>query len=1003
MDDLDHSIHIAEYDWTSFYEDSEECSLLQPSLAYPDNSSDSEDSSSVFEQEPQHRPAANKDAPEGNTRGCSTVEESCTGCIEVSVQLNQSDAGRQRDDVTTKAEEDIVTQVDSEICLDGGNTAEHITDVTNNITDTLHTEVIDVQVSVQTESDICDFKSIHEPDPDVKDQNVNEPLAAEKAVAVSEDVGSAPIKAEKERWFVTVNESPARHRPRIASVKKKRRQKKPCKDNHMTITLGYGFESEVNRDKKESEREMDMKFIMQLHQNSGGHLKAEINPESLQWENMSSLTSSEEDNVSHSSKENTDKPTMDRNKYEICSLANTFTLKDLSQLESMESDEFEDSVEFFSSHSYDSESYVSASESVEDPLHLIKEQHTKTQQMQCNAVITQDREMHSCNGALSSNAAATNCEGYEIDRAYVEPTVTFPSASQRVDKMPDDNSTCDIDTDSTAPHMHSDAPGLQKDELPTEVNLPASGCTMGDQLGSPPLPVPDLTVTPCSVVDSPETYAEATGHTRPVYAISAFWDEMEKLTINDILQLRMGRSTPHRETQETVRPNVDTQTHSSSLADTEEYHLSDVGLLDISDTADSDYCTLSDESKPDRSSCDFSTSDFEEDYWQFISASRNPSPDSYSKTQHSQRTPDFLFSAHDEDGSTSSEGKETPVPLEHSDQELQSPRQMLKSESVQNIQALNTEELSLQGLFSNDDSSLFLGSCKSLEESAILDLSDSLETLVSAPILSNTDVLDEHYRITFPEVFEYFFMQGKAENESSCVTVYDPENLSVAPTYEHSICLFRDEMSFSSLHDSRCGEGKPIPIFSCSHPTVRELTFPKPDYFFLSADTLEEDDISPIRVVSHSLIQTSDCGIVRSQDWKSLLSIRKISFHGKGSIWCRGSGTWVFPAAAEKRADPQIPVLDVGRVSSAPSKLFGELAVQQSILDAAKQESTFSTLKQSDMCLVCIAFASWVLTSSDPKAADAWKAALLANVSALSAIRYLRQYVKKRSSLHDDP
>uniref|UniRef100_A0A671XNV8 Uncharacterized protein n=2 Tax=Sparus aurata TaxID=8175 RepID=A0A671XNV8_SPAAU len=55
------------------------------------------------------------------------------------------------------------------------------------------------------------------------------------------------------------------------------------------------------------------------------------------------------------------------------------------------------------------------------------------------------------------------------------------------------------------------------------------------------------------------------------------------------------------------------------------------------------------------------------------------------------------------------------------------------------------------------------------------------------------------------------------------------------------------------------------------------------------------------------------------------------------------------------------------------------------------------------MCLVCIAFASWVLKSSDPEAADAWKAALLANVSALSAIQYLRQYVKKRNPSRDDP
>uniref|UniRef100_A0A8C5CV73 Uncharacterized protein n=2 Tax=Gadus TaxID=8048 RepID=A0A8C5CV73_GADMO len=48
------------------------------------------------------------------------------------------------------------------------------------------------------------------------------------------------------------------------------------------------------------------------------------------------------------------------------------------------------------------------------------------------------------------------------------------------------------------------------------------------------------------------------------------------------------------------------------------------------------------------------------------------------------------------------------------------------------------------------------------------------------------------------------------------------------------------------------------------------------------------------------------------------------------------------------------------------------------------------------MCLLCIAVASWVLRSTDPHAADSWKAALLANVSAISAIQYLRHYVLRR-------
>lgn len=33
-------------------------------------------------------------------------------------------------------------------------------------------------------------------------------------------------------------------------------------------------------------------------------------------------------------------------------------------------------------------------------------------------------------------------------------------------------------------------------------------------------------------------------------------------------------------------------------------------------------------------------------------------------------------------------------------------------------------------------------------------------------------------------------------------------------------------------------------------------------------------------------------------------------------------------------------------------------------------------LKQSDMCLVCIAFASWVLKTANPQVGDAWKAGM---------------------------
>lgn len=42
----------------------------------------------------------------------------------------------------------------------------------------------------------------------------------------------------------------------------------------------------------------------------------------------------------------------------------------------------------------------------------------------------------------------------------------------------------------------------------------------------------------------------------------------------------------------------------------------------------------------------------------------------------------------------------------------------------------------------------------------------------------------------------------------------------------------------------------------------------------------------------------------------------------------------------------------------------------------AGREGVFSRVKQSDMCLVCIAFASWVLRSADPESADTWKAGM---------------------------
>ncbi|XP_010765288.1 uncharacterized protein perm1b [Notothenia coriiceps] len=977
MDDLDHSIHIANDDWTSFYEECEGCGLVQPSLACPDSwsLSDSEELgnpssvSSAGHQEPEHSCAASSDGAEGSAAGCCMEEENCTdGVKSVSVQVVQCGSAGE-----TKAEAGRGNPEENAF-----NTAEHIEEEKHaNIKTTLQIEQLNVQCSegesselkrgdeaVQIETDIHGLISTQQPDP------ISYNLT-ELDGSVSEDVSG--LRAEKERWFVTVNESPARQGVRAASVKKKRRQKKTRKER----SLENHYRLEKTKDNNESEVERNL--VKKCAETDSESVPMGVISDSSQM----SLTSDEEDNLSEqlvmspSPQDNIIEPTVEFKSN------NRITPRKPIKLDSVESDVYEDGVEFYSTHSFDSESYLSATESWEDLQHLLKEhqQLQRSLSLTENSYLfnlteiteadnTQDREM------LSYDVPASNCEGHES-------TDVQPSAGQSADRMPEDISTCDNQTHSTLP---APTPGLQKQE----VNHLASGGSSVNQL----LPIPDLTVTPCSVADSPETYAEAAGHTRPVYAISAFWDEMEKLTINDILQLRVGRSTPPRDT---VTPNAD-----GPLLDTVEYNLSDGVLMDTSDTADSDYFTQPDESKRDRSSCEFSTSDFEEEYWQYLSASRNQSPDPQSKSQQSPG--DSPFTAYEKEESLSSE---TPVPLEDyaEDQEasdfllsrLGLPRPITKSKSLQNLSAFKTEDLSLQLLLGKDESSLFLSSCPSLEENVVLTASDSLGTQIP------TSLLGEHDQISLPEVFEYLYSDDRTNGDSQCVKVYDPVDISMV--YDYSLCAFSDEMSFSFLYNFPRSEEKPIPIFSCSQPLIRELTFPNPDFVFLRSDFEEEGDISPFRIMSSSFFKRDDCGVSASNgfyNWKSLM--RKVRFPDKGSIWCSRSGATVFPDEVEKittkSADPPLTVLTARRGSSSPFLLFSELALQKRVLDAlqaTRQEGIFSSLKQSDMCMVCIAFASWVLKSSDPESADAWKAALLANVSALSAIQYLRQYVKRRN------
>ncbi|XP_061640894.1 uncharacterized protein LOC133483540 [Phyllopteryx taeniolatus] len=961
MDDLDHSMHIAEEDWSSFYQESEECCVPQPLLACPEG-------------------LCRLDSSVSATQSLQSLDENITTCVRV--EVIQGVAGGREEDTAEDDKGQICNYIGIPLLRKEVKGEECIPEETKeSIIQTLEAVVKDVARSLPTERET-----------DVRRQG--------------EVTNRVPPREEKERWFVTLslNDSPLRRRACATPRKKKTKQKNtpqhdksevskhmnaipsqnmsnekagqkgPC-DVVQNISEGTMRDGDMvqnlrerslhsGQDIKENYKERTMQDDDLRQDNQEGTLHDDIvqnDGEGTPYDsdvltnrregtlhdgammqnnsregplhgddtvhsdrrgilqNFTEVTMHDEDVQNnregtvyqdHTAQEDNVEGTL---RGDILQNNREGTLNEIIHFERVDSDEFEDSVEFFALHSSGSEIYLSAAESVDQD--LFEEDSVENQPTECPTYSSSSSLLYSCNPIQSSeslqgrdpHAAVSNCDS-SGDQAHVEPTWAFPLIGQRGDTPPTKSSS----------QAKADQP-----EVRTEQNLrPCSG----DGHRS----VPDVIVTP--VADGPEAYVQAAGHTPCVYAISAFWDEMEKLTINDLLQLRMAKSPPPTE-----------MSQSSSLVDPEEHHLTDGGLTDVSDAADSDYFTQPDDSKPDRSSWDFSACDFEDDYWQYLGVSRNTSPDQSCKSQQEEK---------DEEGGTSCQ---TPVPVEEPARQNLIPRRMKKNKSVQNVRAINTEDLSLQSLLHSDEKKSKWG---------IMNLKEGgrVGSTIAAPVQG--DGLESFS--------ESFITRGTAHNNVICV--YDPEGISLAPVCEDMFCTCEQKMFLPT----QSHKWKPIPIFSCSHPTIRELTLPKWNYPFLSADFLEEHAISPVQIVSHAL------QVAKNPSGKSLLSFGKVCFQDKGSNWCRRSDGWVFPAHSE---EGDIVVPTVGGVSpQAPE----QQRIVGTILRPVR-EGVSSALQQSDMCLVCIAFASWVLMSSDPESADAWKAALLANVSALSAIQYLRQ------------
>uniref|UniRef100_A0A8C2BG44 Uncharacterized LOC109067468 n=1 Tax=Cyprinus carpio TaxID=7962 RepID=A0A8C2BG44_CYPCA len=495
----------------------------------------------------------------------------------------------------------------------------------------------------------------------------------------------------------------------------------------------------------------------------------------------------------------------------------------------------------------------------------------------------------------------------------------------------------------------------------------------------------------------------------PVFAISSFWNEMEKLTINDILRLRLISNAQH--------PSILTQAE-------------DGGIVDTTDAADSGYFTQPDDSKPDYLTGDMSCiSDLDEDLAQlqtpFPSKQEDESvefPSSCGVMWENDPNPVVVG-----DGMVHISSETTLPEHPYTANAQECLRRMCKNMSVQNLQVLDTQPI--RQILRNAS----MHSIHSEVEDDFMDPFYHVNTSGSK-IFSDDEEEIESSGITFSEIIQYFFGEDEPEKcvsraDNIAASYLDETGTSLPETYDHFFSEFDSEsFVFPTVEES--GGDKLTSMFSCSHSANRILQFPEAyDYFFPDSpgnsdeDDENENDNAAIKVVTrydykppnHDPVDMYEHFFSDDESdflWTNPLSLRKVRRTGftiPEEKTCSGELVPVktFPKGIIQPINAMSPdgsPFPDSLLLNLENRIFQQLAEQQkncmemqTVVADPRLDASFLPLKQADMCLVCIAFASWVLKSTG-SGADTWKAALLANVSALSAIRYLRRHKREEVS-----
>ncbi|TRY55026.1 hypothetical protein DNTS_020761, partial [Danionella cerebrum] len=499
MDDFDHSVQLAEQDWDWFLTDSEDCWVQQAQLATIDECSFSEDETTFI-----HVPSLDCSAS-----GIQLCDNVCEGGQKLQVGVCQIKESPE----------------DSEIPENASLDSKKISKVSE--------EEDEMNILKLKGNEENQQKGVNEPNQGCAEP-MNEIPSADKKHEIDmfgvgklkEKMGGSPVVTkEKERWFVTVNETPVRLRVK----RRKKSSKNLCK--------------------------------------SIGSRRCPSSNENQEMTDKQTKKKSEQENLS------LDFPTENKPRFDVKSVASPVSSEDDDNRTLCDFSLKEESI-------MDPPIANSETSPGDHPNSVLN--HKEMQQ-----TLIKDHT-----ASPYWNHESTLYEEY--DKSIEDIDCEHQSSNDLLSQLANDAGTPKFILGTYTPKT--------TDEDKTEQLEPSEH---GEESSQKTHIISDQT----------------SGPTPPIFAMSSFWDEMEKLTINDILHLRSSNN------KSLIQESIEEESIDPSLLPRSEVEIKDESLEDslVDDT--SDYYTHVDDSKPDRSSCDFSTfSDFDEEFVQRIAPSATPVP-----------------------------------------------------------------------------------------------------------------------------------------------------------------------------------------------------------------------------------------------------------------------------------------------------------------------------------------------------------------------------------------